>query len=211
MSLIKFLLLDCALLVIGLTLVIALQSNKEESYIDGKLNLKEIEAMNSLNLPRLKELLELEVEARKGGSGIQLDNIIGLWNFVSVWKKNTDKEDSIASALLRLFSASLEIRKKVRDEKEPWVSITNSIRFGSLSIQFIGSGELKGSQPLLFFFFESIELKFSKTILISRSLVIPEENNKPFFALIAKDENCKWLSARGRGGGLALWIKDPSL
>ena len=211
MSLIKFLLLDCALLVIGLTLVIALQSNKEGSYIDGKLNLKEIEAMNSLNLPRLKELLELEVEARKGGSGIQLDNIIGLWNFVSVWKKNTDKEDSIASALLRLFSASLEIRKKVRDEKDPWVSITNSIRFGSLSIQFIGSGKLKGSQPLLFFFFESIELKFSKTILISRSLVIPEENNKPFFALIAKDENCKWLSARGRGGGLALWIKDPSL
>ena len=29
-----------------------------------------------------------------------------------------------------------------------------------------------------------------------------------FFALIAVDPNGKWLSARGKGGGLALWVKD---
>ena len=36
---------------------------------------------------------------------------------------------------------------------------------------------------------------------------MPEENDKPFFALIAIGHNGEWLSARGRGGGLALWHK----
>ena len=71
MTLIKFLLLDCALLVIGLPFVIALKTNKEQSNIDRKVNLNEIETMNSFNLPRLKELLELEVQAKKRGSGPQ--------------------------------------------------------------------------------------------------------------------------------------------
>ena len=35
-----------------------------------------------------------------------------------------------------------------------------------------------------------------------------EERNMPFFALIAMEERGQWLSARGRGGGLALWLRD---
>ena len=57
------------------------------------------------------------------------------------------------------------------------------------------------------FFFESIELKLGTRILLRRSLDIPDENNRPFFALIAMEETSKWLSARGRGGGLAVWRK----
>ena len=75
-----------------------------------------------------------------------------------------------------------------------------------LSIRFIGGGNLNGKQPLLLFFFECIELKAGSSVVFSRSLKIPDEKDRPFFALISMEKNSKWLSGRGRGGGLALWI-----
>jgi len=158
----------------------------------------------SINLPVQQKLLELENIARKDGSGITSESLIGLWKFMSVWKQGTDKEDLSSSSLLRLFSASLEIAKDGSNQ----FAITNSIQFGLLSIRFIGTGHLKGKQPLLPFFFECIELKAGSRVVFSRSLKRPDEKNRPFFALISMEENGKWLAARGRGGGLALWIND---
>ena len=66
---------------------------------------------------------------------------------------------------------------------------------------------MKGKQPLLAFYFNCIEFKAASNVLFSRSLEIPDENDRPFFALISMEENGYWLSARGRGGGLALWVK----
>ena len=41
----------------------------------------------------------------------------------------------------------------------------------------------------------------------------PEPRRRPFFALIARSGAADngWLLARGRGGGLALWVLDPEL
>ena len=124
-------------------------------------------------------------------------------DFFPVWKQTNDNEDLISSSLLRLFVASLEIKQ---DEPNQFC-ITNSIQFGSLSIRFSGYGQLKGKQPLLPFYFDCIELKASSSVLFSRSLEKPEGKNMPYFALISIEENGKWLAARGRGGGLALWVK----
>ena len=69
----------------------------------------------------------LETFAKKSGSGIELDSIIGSWKFSSVWKKQTDKEDSLSSSLLRLFSARLDLQKIELSESFPSLSIVNSI------------------------------------------------------------------------------------
>ena len=124
-------------------------------------------------------------------------------DFFPVWKQTNDNEDLISSSLLRLFVASLEIKK---DESNQFF-IINSIQFGLLLIRFSGYGELQGKQLLLPFYFDSIELKVGSSILFSKSLEKPEEGKMPFFALISIEENGKWLAARGRGGGLALWVK----
>jgi hypothetical protein len=45
--------------------------------------------------------------------------------------------------------------------------------------------------------------------ILSISLPKPAPNKQPFFALIGSDtttDGVKWLAARGRGGGLALWV-----
>ena len=104
--------------------------------------------------------------------------------------------------------ANLELKKDISIENPLKFFITASIQFGIFSIEFSGNGYLKGEQPLLPFFFNLIELKSGSTILVSRSLEEPVEKEKSFFALIALGENIRWLSGRGQGGSLILWLKD---
>ncbi len=161
-----------------------------------------------INLPSLNKLLELEKKARLEGSGIEYDSLVGLWQFNSVWKQGSDKEDSISSTLLQVLSASLELKKDTQDPEKDQFTIANSIQFGLLSLKFSGIAYLERKQPLLPFSFNCLEIKIAKLIILKRSLATPEIRKRPFFALIAIDSNGKWLSARGKGGGLALWNKD---
>ena len=159
------------------------------------------------SLPASQELLKLEALARKQGSGIEINSLNGLWKFVSVWKQGKEKEDLFSSFMLRFISASLELRQDKGSHESMPLVIVNSVAIGLLNLEFIGRGELKGSQPLLPFFFERIALSFASRVLWSRPLDEPEEKERPFFALISMAPNEEWLAARGRGGGLALWLK----
>ena len=208
MNIYRFLLIDATLIGLILLFLFIFKSkiNKYSSINDLKKN--NVINKNFPDLPNQKTLLQLEKLSRKEGSQITLDSLIGLWRFQSVWKSGSNKEESITNTLLRVFSASLEISKNEIQDEPIDFAITNSIQFGILSMLFKGQGNLKGKQPLLPFFFEKIELKAGSRILFSRSLEIPEENRRPFFSLIAMEKNGQWLSARGRGGGLALWIKS---
>ena len=199
MSLINFLIIDGVFLIISLPLIWIIKENQNNNKISDE---------KSLNLLSLNELLELEKIAKKEGSGIDFNSLIGIWNFISVWKQGNKNKDNLSSSLLRLFSANLELKQKQINKKDSYFDICNSIQFGDLSIKFIGNGELKGAQPILYFVFERIELRLSNKVLFSRSLEIPDKNRRPFFSLIALKSNNSLLSARGRGGGLALWLKD---
>jgi len=196
--------IDAGLILLGLPLWFLFQGRKKKGDFSGNLSRIEFANLTSKDLPDKKQLLEFEKLSRQEGSGIEFHSLIGLWKFVYVWKQQTDKENLIASSLLRTFSASLELREKGSKN----FSLTNSIKFGLLSISFVGVGNLKGKQPLLHFFFDHIEVKFGSKVLFTRSIEIAEEKDGPFFSLIAIEENSKWLSARGRGGGLALWVKN---
>ena len=159
------------------------------------------------SLPNAKELLELEAIARNQGSGIGLDSLFGLWNFVSVWKKGNDKEDFLSSSILRILLASLELREnQVKSEIMP-ISIVNSVKFGYLVLKFTGLGEISGSQPLLPFCFDRVEVTLASKTLFSRSIDVIDSEKRPFYALIGVGSKGQWLAARGRGGGLALWLR----
>ena len=207
MILSKFILIDAAFLIVGFSIVLFLQGKKTTPSLLGEFKDSISPDQILTSFPSLSELLELETLARTEGSGIEFDSLNGLWKFVSVWKQGTDQEDSMSSSLLRLFSASLELRKQKNNEQLSKFDITNCIRFVFLSISFIGSGQLTGSQPLLSFAFERIDLKLGNNVVLSRLIAVPDEKNRPFFALIAMGKTSQWLSARGRGGGLALWLK----
>tara|TARA_Y100001968_G_scaffold318580_1_gene348985 strand:+ start:938 stop:1441 length:504 start_codon:yes stop_codon:yes gene_type:complete len=163
---------------------------------------------NKINIPSLKKLIELEKKARVEGSGIDYKSLLGRWKFNSVWKQGSDKEDSVSSTLLQVLSASLELKKDMQNPDEELFTISNSIQFGLLSLKFSGKANLERKQPLLPFSFDCIHIKLASLTILNRSLAKPEQKKRPFFALIAIDSNGKWLSARGKGGGLALWERD---
>ena len=161
-----------------------------------------------MDLPSLAKLTEFEKKARVEGSGIEFDSLIGLWKFNSVWKQGSDKEDSISSTLLQVLSASLELKKDTQNQEEEKFTIANAIKFGLLTLRFSGSANLERKQPLLPFSFDCIQIKLASMTILKRSLPEQDQKKRPFFALIAIDKNGKWFSARGKGGGLALWKRD---
>ena len=163
---------------------------------------------NRMDLPSLDKLKELEKKARVEGSGIEFDSLLGLWKFNSVWKQGSDTEDSIASTLLQVLSASLELNKDTQNPEEEKFTIANAIKFGLLTLRFSGYANLERKQPLLPFSFNYIQIKIASLIILNRSLPTTNQKKRPFFALIAIDPDGKWLSARGKGGGLALWVQS---
>ena len=146
------------------------------------------------------QLLELEKQARRTGSGLTASKLEGCWQLNSVWPKGQTEANALNGWLLRRMAACLEIRTS-SDEQ---LQLRNAVSLAALTLQFTGPGELQGRQPLLKFRFERVELMLGKLTLIKRNLPAPEKGREPFFALISRNAD-GWMSARGRGGGLALW------
>jgi len=208
MNISKFVLIDVALVIVLVLLLPVVQGGKKQSSLFRRMRKEDLVETTSINLLDKNRLIALEEIAKSRGSGIEFDSLVGNWKFISVWKKDSDEEDSVFSSLLRIFSANLEIKEVISSENPFIFSIITSIQFGLFSIEFIGSAYLKGNQPLLPFFFRKIELKSGSSILLSRSLKEPVVNGKSFFELIALEDNGSCLSARVQGGSLVLWLKD---
>ena len=159
------------------------------------------------NLPKYSELSSLESISKKDGSGIGYEDLIGTWKFNSVWKKGSEEIDNISSSILQVLTAKLELKKN-NSQNNVDFKIKNSISFGILSITFYGQASLKGTRPLLPFFFENLLINIGDFTLVNKPLKKPEEKQMPFFSLIAISKEKNWMCARGRGGGLAIWIKS---
>ena len=207
MNITKFLLIDSALIIAIIPVLFLLQGGKRNSPVLRRSNKEELLRNTSIKLPDKEKLINLEKLAKDQGSGIEFESLIGNWKFVSVWKKDRDEEDHVFSSLLRVFSANIEFQKEISTNNSPEFSVITSIRFGLLTIEFSGSGYLRGKQPLLAFFINLIELKLRSKILLRRSLIGPKAKEELFFSLIALENNGDWLSARGQGGALVLWLK----
>ena len=164
--------------------------------------------LEAKKLPQYKEIKNLESISKKDGSGIINEDLIGIWKFNSVFKKGTEEIDNISSSILQVLSAKLELKKNNSQNNSVDFRMKNSISFGILSIIFCGQASLKGRRPLLPFFFENLIINFGNFTLINKPLKKPEEKQMPFFSLIAMSKENNWMCARGRGGGLAIWIKS---
>ena len=159
------------------------------------------------DLPNIKEITQLEKKSQKEGSDITYDELLGIWKLKFVWKQGSDKIDNISSSMLQVLSAKLELNTKNPEDGKSFV-IKNSINFGLLNINFIGIAELKGIRPLLTFYFENLRVNIGNFPIINKPLKKLEDKKMPFFSLIGISHEDKWLCARGKGGGLAIWIKS---
>ncbi|MFN9932631.1 MAG: hypothetical protein ACK55R_06700 [Cyanobacteriota bacterium] len=157
-------------------------------------------------LPDGAALLALERQVRQGGSGLDRDRLAGVWRLQQVWPRRGTRPTNFAAALLRGLEATLEIHPAAAER----LALVNRVRLGPLELRFEGEGDLQGRRPLLSFGFARLQLRLGERVLIERPLPDPEPRRRPFFALIGTGSlpaGTRWLAARGRGGGLALWSR----
>tara|TARA_B100000287_G_C20503290_1_gene730003 strand:- start:40 stop:525 length:486 start_codon:yes stop_codon:yes gene_type:complete len=159
------------------------------------------------DFPDITELKLLEKNSQKNGSGIVYEDLIGIWKFQYVWGKESDEIKNISSSILQVLSAKLELKRK-NNEDQLNFEITNSINFGLLNINFKGIAELKGLKPLLTFYFQKLKINIGDFQIFYKEFKKPDDKKMPFFSLIGISSKDKWMCARGRGGGLAIWIKS---
>lgn len=171
--------------------------------------------MPTSEIPSGEQALALERLSRRQGSAITAEQLCGRWRLQLLWGKGKAQPNPATAALLRGLQASLSIATPDAPSLERGdLKVVNSVQIGALQLRFSGSGNLRGRRPLLEFWFDQLELRLGRQSLwrqaISRQ---PEPRRRPFFALIARSgaANNGWLLARGRGGGLALWVLDPQL
>ena len=112
MNLTKFLLMDIGLILIGLILLFFFKTREGNTSFFKNSFFLELLEQPKFDIPDYKNLLELEKIARREGTGIEIESLQGEWKFFSVWDQGPNQKTYIFSALLRLFSASLEIQKK---------------------------------------------------------------------------------------------------
>ena len=159
------------------------------------------------NLPEINEIKLLEKHSQKNGSGIVYEELLGIWKFKYVWGKELDEIKNVPSSIRQVLSARLELKSKNKEDQINY-EIKNSINFGFLNITFIGSAELKGLRPLLVFYFKELKIIISSFAIFDKELKKPEDKKMPFFSLVGISTKDNWLCARGRGGGLAIWVKS---
>ncbi|WP_288262893.1 hypothetical protein [uncultured Prochlorococcus sp.] len=159
------------------------------------------------DFPNIKELKLLEKNSQKNGSGILYEELLGIWKFQYVWGEDSDEVKNIPSSILQVLSARLELKRKNKEDQLKF-EIKNSVNFGLLNIIFIGSAELKGIRPLLIFYFEELKICINNLQIFNKELKKPEDKKMPFFSLVGISTKDKWMCARGRGGGLAIWVKS---
>jgi hypothetical protein len=161
-------------------------------------------------LPTGPELLALERQSRANGSKLVAADLLGCWRLENLWSKSEPKPLGVSAGLLRLLQASLTIAAagvSLAPQAEQPVSVFNSVQLGPFQLCFCGQGLLRGKRPLLEFWFEALELRLGQNTLWRQPIKAqPPQRRRPFFALIASQNG--WLAARGRGGGLALWLQE---
>jgi hypothetical protein len=170
-------------------------------------------------LPESAELLSLERDSRREGTGLVAADLLGIWRLQRVWPRRGGEPSGPGSALLRGLGARLEISAvdaSAAALDNPWpgpasapgpgregLGLVNAVNLGPLELRFEGRARLAGPRPLLWFGFDQLKLCFGGQVLLQRFLPPAPAQRTPFFALIGKGPG--WLAARGRGGGLALW------
>ncbi len=177
-------------------------------------------ALNSPDSAELVEaLLGLEKLAKKEKTGYQLSDLVGCWNlrFITGTKKSREKAGVVLGAgkyIPQLIKIQITYTKA--EDSASRGRVINSVRFGLLDLSVSGPIKFISPKNILVFDFTYLTLKIlSWTIydnyikngaIREREFEQKKLASQAFFSYFLVRENA--IAARGKGGGLALWIKN---
>lgn len=159
-------------------------------------------------------LLQAEKLTRQQHLTYPLEALLGDWRlcFTAPRKPQLKGDTALGNGFYvpQIAPAQISFTQKSTSEDAPQIEINNSIQLGSLILKFIGAARYLNPKNLLAFNFNQMQLAvFNRRIFNSnlRSTHLAEQSiaKTPFFAFFLVTEN--FIAARGRGGGIALWVK----
>ena len=168
----------------------------------------------------VKALLETEKASKKDNCASSFSQLIGIWNlrFITGTKK-TRKRAGITLGAGKYIPQLLNIQiayERDRQRKANVGKVINTVKLGSISFSLTGPIEFIEGKNILAFDFTKILIKiFGKDLYsgyirngAARETEFYDQKIKQqaFFHYFLIEDNV--IAARGRGGGLALWVKN---
>ena len=165
----------------------------------------------------VKALLQAEKAAKQQKLVYPLESLFGQWRLCFTAPKNAHFRSGVALGkgfyVPQIAPAQISL---FPSQNLGEARITNSVQFGSLQLKLTGPAHYLDKKNLLMFDFTQVEiLLFNRAIYSGgfRGGKLKEANfykrsvaKAPFFAFFRVTEDL--IAARGRGGGLALWVKE---
>jgi hypothetical protein len=159
-------------------------------------------------------LLQAEKSAKQHPQPFSFDQLIGQWRLCFATGTRKLRQGGIQLKkgyyVPKLAKAQISFS---RDEAE---KIGNLAQLGALQLKFTGPARFQTKKNLLAFEFTQIEIAFGSIVLKKGAVRGGEAKEQefagmsvaklPFFAFFLVTEDL--IAARGRGGGLALWIRE---
>lgn len=163
-------------------------------------------------------LLQAERAAKQQRLVYPLESLLGDWRLYFTAPRNAKLLNSVAQGngfyIPQIAPAQISFHSISFDSEER-LEIGNQIQFGSLLFKLTGPARYLGKKNLLAFDFTQMQLRlFNRTVYQGkfssgkRSGNFDEQpiSKLPFFAFFLVTED--YIAARGRGGGLAIWVKQ---
>ena len=165
----------------------------------------------------VKALLQAEKAAKQQKLVYPLESLFGQWRLCFTAPKNAHFKSGVALGkgfyVPQIAPAQISL---FPSQNLGEARITNSVQLGSLQLKLTGPARYLDKKNLLMFDFTQIEiLLFNRAIysggfrggkLKDADFYKRSVAKAPFFAFFRVTEN--FIAARGRGGGLALWVKE---
>ncbi|MEM1280877.1 MAG: hypothetical protein AAGG53_12860 [Cyanobacteria bacterium P01_H01_bin.152] len=175
-------------------------------------------------LPSGKELtvglLELERTAKQTKQNLPVEVLLGTWRlcFSAGKKAKFQSGKPVGSGFYVPKLAIARITFAADDTGDSQLKVTNELNIGPLKIRFTGPARYPGKKNLLAFDFTHLQVSCFGLTVYQGKVQNKKRADKPFeaiaiaqlpfFAFFAATDD--YIAARGRGGGLAIWVKESS-
>lgn len=161
-------------------------------------------------------LLQTEESIRQTRTQFTESDLLGNWrlHFVSAGKINLSSKWLRGFFLPSFLPAQIGFQRSDMNDSAP-LCVTNQVTIGLIQLKFTGPARFESKKNLLGFDFTRLEIIALGQRVYEGAVPSSRKNQKfqdisigklPFFAFFAVTD--RFIAARGRGGGLAMWVKQ---
>ena len=166
-------------------------------------------------------LLEFEKVAKQNRQTIVQESLLGTWRLCFSANKQARYQAGkpMGNGFYIPKIAIAQITFALNKDNPEQLTIANELRVGPFQIHFTGPALYRGKKNLLAFDFTHLTVRCLRVPLYQGAIGAKKREGRafeattiaqlPFFAFFTATED--YIAARGRGGGLAIWVTSKSI